>query len=163
LFLIPFRDPIQHCASLRRQHLNFLEIHQRDPFAKSYMEGIGHFDFGYNLRPVDFEGWLAGSRHRDPKEIGFWLEYWCAAYRSLIPDATERVRFLNYDTFCADPRSGLGRIARFIGVENESFFLAQAERIHGPSFYEIDCSSLDECIVEEAKALHSRLVGISLT
>ena len=76
LFLIPFRDPIQHCASLLRQHLNFLEIHRRDRFAKSYMEGIGHFDFGDNLRPVDFDGWLDSSKHRDPREMGFWLEYW---------------------------------------------------------------------------------------
>jgi hypothetical protein len=162
LFLIPFREPIQHCASLLRQHVNFLEIHRRDRFAKSYMEGIGHFDFGDNLRPVDFGGWLDRSKYRDPKKIGFWLEYWCAAYRSLIEEARERVCFLDYDAFCADPRLGLERVANFIDVDNKNGFFAQAERIHAPSFYEIDCSLLDETIIEETKALHSRLADLSL-
>lgn len=162
LFLIPFRDPIQQCASLLGQHLNFLEIHQRDPFAKRYMAGIGHFDFGDNLRPVDFDGWLDSSKHRDPRQIGFWLEYWRAAYRSLIEEATERVCFLNYDAFCADPRSGLERVANFINVVNKNAFLAQAERIHVSSSYEIDCALLDETIAEEAKALHSRLAALSI-
>ena len=162
LFLIPFRDPIQHCASLLRQHLNFLEIHRRDPFAKSYMQGIGHFDFGDNLRPVDFDGWLARSKHSDPREMGFWLEYWCAAYRSLIQEATERVAFFDYDAFCTNPRLGLERVADFIGVKNKEAFIVQAERIHRPSVYDIDHSVVDNILVEKAKALHFRLQEISL-
>jgi hypothetical protein len=161
LFAIPFRDPLQQCASLLRQHLNFLEIHRRDPFAKSYMKGVGHFEFGDNLRPVDFDGWLDSSKHRDSREMGFWLEYWCAAYRSLLAEATERVRFVNYDALCADPQSGLERIAQFIHVENKTAFLAQAARMHAPSSHEIDCALLDATMVEEAKALHSQLVAVS--
>jgi hypothetical protein len=91
LFVIPFRDPVQHCASLRRQHLNFLEIHRRDAFARTYMKGIGHFDFGDNLRPVDFAGWLDISPYRNPLQMDFWLAYWRVAYGSLIDAATERV------------------------------------------------------------------------
>jgi hypothetical protein len=162
LFLIAFRDPIPHCASLLRQHVNFLEIHRRDRFAKRYMEGIGHFDFGDNLRPVDFDGWLDSSKHRDPTKIDFWLEYWLAAYRLLVEEGGERVRFLNYDALCADPRLGLERVANFIDVENKNGFLGQAERIHAPSFYEIDCSSLGDTVVEEAKALYSRLAALSI-
>jgi hypothetical protein len=126
------------------------------------MEGIGHFDFGDNLRPVDFDGWLDRSKHHDPRELGFWLEYWHAAYQSLIEVATERVCFLNYDAFCADPRSGLERIVNFINVENKNALFAQAERIHAPSAYEIDWALLDATIVEKAKALHSRLVELSI-
>jgi hypothetical protein len=62
---------MQHCASLLRQHLNFLEIHRRGPFAKSYMEGIGHVDFGANLRPVDFDGWLDSSTQSNQRKMVF--------------------------------------------------------------------------------------------
>ena len=72
------------------------------------------------------------------------------------------MRFLNYDAFCADPLLGLERVANFIDVENNDRFLGQAERIHAPSFYEIDCASLDETVVEEAKALYSRLAALSI-
>ena len=161
LFLIPFRDPMQHCASLLRQHLHFLEIHRCDPFAKSYMEGIGHFDFGDNLRPVDFGGWLDTSQHHNPGEMDFWLAYWCAAYRSLLEEATERVRFLHYEAFCVDPQLGLERVADFINIEHKNAFLAQTARIHAPSSYEIDCA-FDETLGEEAKALHARLAALSI-
>jgi hypothetical protein len=126
------------------------------------MAGIGHFDFGTNLRPVDFDGWLDRSKYRNPREIGFWLEYWRAAYQSLLKEVTERVRFLNYDAFCADPRSGLERVANFITVENKNALLAQAERLHTASSYAIDSASLDKTLVAEAKALHSRLVALSI-
>jgi hypothetical protein len=162
LFVIPFRDPLQQCASLRHQHLNFLAIHRRDPFAKRYMKEIGHFEFGDNLRPVDFDDWLDRAKHRDPRGMGFWLEYWCAAYRSLPAEATERLRFVNYDALCADPRSGLERIAQFIQVEHTHAFLAQAARIHAPSSHKIDGSLLDEMVVEEAKALHAQLAALSI-
>jgi hypothetical protein len=162
LFVIPFRDPLQQSASLLRQHLNFLEIHRCDPFAKRYMRGIGHFDFGDNLRPVDFDGWLDRSRHRDSVELAFWLAYWLAAYRSLLAEATERVCFVNYDALCVDPWSGLGRLARFIQVENKKAFLTQAARIQAPSSHDIDRASLDEAMVEEAKALHAHLAALSI-
>jgi hypothetical protein len=126
------------------------------------MKGIGHLDFGDNLCPVDFDGWFGSSKYRDPREIGFWLEYWRAAYRSLITEATERVRFVNYDAFCADPQSGLEDMANFIEVRNKQAFLAQAERIHALSSYDIDCSLLDATLVEEAQALHARLTALAM-
>ena len=64
--IVPVREPVQHAASLLRQHGRFLEIHARDRFARDYMRGIGHFDFGANLLPVDFDGWLSAAVHTDP-------------------------------------------------------------------------------------------------
>jgi hypothetical protein len=162
LFLILFRDPLQQCASLLRQHLHFLDMHRCDRFAKRYMKGIGHFDFGANLRPVDFNGWLDGAMHHDPRALGFWLEYWHVAYRSLVAQASERVRLVDYDALCADPRSGLERLAHFIQVENQDAFLAQADRIQAPSTHDIDGAFLDKTMVEAAKALHAHLTALSI-
>ncbi len=36
-------------------------MHARDPFARRYMEAIGHYDFGANLRPIDFDGWATAT------------------------------------------------------------------------------------------------------
>jgi hypothetical protein len=162
LCVIPFRHPLQQSASLLRQHLNFLEIHRRDPFARRYMRGIGHFDFGDNLRPVDFGGWLDRSQHRDPTKLGFWLAYWLAAYRFLLVEATERVCFVDYDALCVEPRAGLERLAHFIQVQQIDAFLTQADRIQAPSPHDIDDASLDEAMVEEAKALHAHLITFSV-
>ena len=58
VIVVPFRQPLHHAASLLEQHHNFLRIHEEDPFACEYMRAIGHYDFGKNLCPVDFGGWI---------------------------------------------------------------------------------------------------------
>src|SRR5690606_32311264 len=78
--IVPFREPTEHAASLLRQHKNFLARHRDDPFTLEYMTAIGHFDFGENLRPINFNDWLATAAELDPTTLDFWLAYWVAAY-----------------------------------------------------------------------------------
>jgi len=73
--IVPFREPVQQAASLLRQHRNFLSLHEEHSFACEYMRAIGHFDFGRNLCPVDFDMWLDSRTSQDPDELAFWLEY----------------------------------------------------------------------------------------
>lgn len=40
------------------------------------MRGIGYFDFGQNLRPIDFDNWLDNSVSKETERLIFWLEYW---------------------------------------------------------------------------------------
>ncbi|MDZ7783932.1 MAG: hypothetical protein U5K56_13685 [Halioglobus sp.] len=82
--IVPFRQPLQQAASLLNQHERFLEMHREDSFSRRYMAGTGHFDFGANLRPIDFDGWLQARRCDDPLQLAFWLEYWIAAYRHVL-------------------------------------------------------------------------------
>jgi hypothetical protein len=56
--VVSFRNPLHHAKSLLQQHLNFLSIHETDAFAAEYMKSIGHYDFGKNLCPIDFDGWF---------------------------------------------------------------------------------------------------------
>ena len=103
VILIPFREPLQHAASLLKQHRNFLRIHKEDRFASEYMRAIGHYDFGENLRPVDFDGWLANRESKETDSLAFWLEYWMVGYRHLLAKKADFLHFLNYDALCADP------------------------------------------------------------
>ena len=54
--VVPIRSPVAHAASLLRQHQNFLAQHKTDPFAKRYMQDIGHLEFGDLHRPIQFPG-----------------------------------------------------------------------------------------------------------
>ena len=97
IVVVPFREPLQHAGSLLKQHRNFSELHVRDSFARRYMEGIGHFDFGTNLKPIDFDGWLAGASTRDPQSLQFWLEYWLATYRHVLRHVDQKRLVLTCD------------------------------------------------------------------
>lgn len=55
IFPFKFIENAKTAASLLRQHQNFLDLHERDKFACKYMKAIGHFDFGKNLKPIDFD------------------------------------------------------------------------------------------------------------
>ena len=85
-------------------------IHQQDPFARDYMRAVGHFDFGLNLAPINFSGWLDKRRTQDENEFDFWVEYWIAAYSFLLSQ-DEGLLFFSYEQFCVDPSAHLSRIS----------------------------------------------------
>lgn len=161
VLLVPFRDPVQHAASLLRQHRNFLSIHAEDAFAASYMRAIGHFDFGVNLRPVDFGGWLDRRRVTDPKSLAFWLEYWTAAYRYFL-NLDCGLRFFSYDVFCESGEEGLSSLAEVVECREKEALTTQRDRVRSPRPAEIDVADVSPEILEEARQCHRDLLNRAL-
>ena len=50
--LVPLRRPLDHAASLLKQHLNFLKQHSEDDFTRRYMADTGHYEFGALHRTI---------------------------------------------------------------------------------------------------------------
>lgn len=122
--ILPVRDPWAQTASLLRQHLRFIELHAREPFARRYMEGLGHFDFGAALKPIAF-----GAAPPDPgaaEQSEFWLRYWADAYEAVLATAGERVVFVDHDALSAAPDAYLPPLADVLGLEHPDAFLAAA-------------------------------------
>ena len=71
ILIVPFREPLQHASSLLRQHREFIWMHAEDRFAHRYMSGTGYFDFGENLRPINFGNWLHDANYPDAMTLGF--------------------------------------------------------------------------------------------
>ena len=162
IFLVPFRDPLQHAASLLRQHERFLEVHGRDGFAKTYMAAIGHYDFGANLRPIDFDGWLDRRASGAPTTLGFWLEYWTACYRHLLSALGASVLLVSYDRLVARPEQGLEALARRLDLSDRAGFRAQASRLSAAEPRMLDLGSVDPAIIERAQALEKELHHVSI-
>ena len=154
--VVPFRDPVNHVASLHTQHLNFLSIHADDPFAGEYMRGIGHFDFGVHLRPVDFDGWYDDRTERDARAPAFWLEYWVATYRYLL-DRAHRFVFVDYDGLCADPGSTLDAVARAVGSALPEALRAGRERVRPPSGRRVDPPDAPDGLLRAARDTYEQL------
>lgn len=102
LVIIPFRAPLSHAVSLSRQHQTFVARHGEDPFARRYMDWLGHHEFGQGHRPFVFDAdspptatWgdpLAGPE--------YWLHLWCETYSYLLKTAPESCVFLSYERLC---------------------------------------------------------------
>ncbi len=162
VILVPFREPLQHAQSLLRQHRNFLDIHRKDPFASDYMRAIGHYDFGENLRPVDFDGWFDRRESEHPETLGFWLEYWVAAYRHLLDQENAEIHFLDYDAMCAHPQRGLRLAAELIGCREPSSLLAAADQIHPARSRLVIAGTIPKAALQEAGRIHATLQARAL-
>jgi hypothetical protein len=148
---------------LLEQHRNFLRIHREDPFASAYMRGIGHYDFGENLRPVDFGGWLDRRQAGDAGCLAFWLEYWVAGYRYLLEKSADSLRFLSYEALCDDPLRGLRLFADVIGSGDPAAVLVHADGIRGAKPRELDTGMVPAPLLQEAGRVYAELKKASLT
>ncbi len=155
-FLVPFRDPFQQAASLLRQHRRFLAIHAEDDFARRYMEGIGHFEFGRALRPIDFQGWLDHGAP-DPMTLDFWLTYWCTAFETVLE--APRVYLIDYDRLCHEPVPLLETLADRLQVRSD-LLIRQAPRFRAPRTHETRGGAAAP-LRERATDLHRRLQAVA--
>ena len=157
--LVPFRDPLDQARSLLRQHRRFLGIHARDPFALRYMRHVGHFEFGADLRPIDFGGWLDGEDAGPPLGVDFWLAYWCAAYGRLLDDPPEQAAFVGYDALIAAPGPALERVGRAIGLGRPERLAALADRLRAPSGGGAAEPEAEPTLAARARAVHEQLLA----
>ena len=153
-FVIPFRNPLQQAASMKRQHERFLEIHEEDDFVREYMEAIGHHEFGKGLKPVDFDGWLADAP--SPNEISFWVRYWTAAYSFVLEHAGDSAVLLSYAQLIENPDVTLAHLAEELSISQDDL-VAQAGRIRPPRAHSIEESQLPDRVRREASDLYERL------
>jgi len=160
--IIPFRHPVRHAHSLLKQHLNFLDIHAQDPFARAYMKAVGHFDFGENLRPIDFDGWLDGCRYTNPKDINFWLEYWVNAYEHLLSKTGDRVHLHSHEKLCKAPGQVLNTLASILDITDRETFLKNESTIWKAPPPTLPTDQIDKNLLETSEALWERLQKASL-
>lgn len=155
LVVVPFRDPVQHAASLLAQHRRFCAMHDADPFARRYMAAIGHHDFGRNLKPVDFDGWTGTPHARDPMQLGFWLAYWIATYRHVLRHSDDpRLSLVSFEALPG--RAPLPALASFLAID--------AAELEAPSHilkharpHEVPLDDVPPALLDEARSLHALL------
>lgn len=152
--VIPVRDPAAQVASLLRQHRRFCALHDREPFARQYMEGLGHFEFGAALRPIAFNEMSPDPSEAD--EVSFWLRYWNDAYEHVLATAGDRVTFVDHDALCTAPEQGLQALAVALGLDSPSALIAQAGMFHPPRPTP-DLASAPPPLMRRARELHEEL------
>jgi hypothetical protein len=162
VIVVPFRQPLHHAASLLKQHRNFLRIHAQDPFASGYMRAIGHFDFGKNLCPIDFEGWLDKRVSKDAEDLTFWLEYWLASYRHLLMKNADSAHFVNYQAFCEDHAHGLRVLADVTGIGDPQALFLAAPKIRHAKEWEVVAGTVPVSLLREASHLYVALKQTAL-
>ncbi len=158
--IIPVRNPWDHCASMYRQHLRFLEIHAIDAFGRQYMEWLGHHEFGAVLRPINFQQWLDDDAILNPAKYDFWLNYWLVTYQYVLKVAGSSAIFVDYDKLCLEPKRSLQALSSVLHLTHGGDLLTQASRFRPATSYDdIKQSSsgmLEDMIRETYESIKSR-------
>lgn len=150
VLLHPFRDPLQHAASLLAQHQRAIALGRADPFRARYMRWLGHHDFGLDHRAPALPGAPASSEDSDT--IDYWLKIWIAVHRHLLAQS-EAVRarqtFVDYDRLCADPAIAIAPIAAVTGTKLD------AAALRAPTPHVVEGAA--RRLLDQAAAVHADL------
>lgn len=157
LVIVPFRAPVDHVGSLMQQHQSFLKMQSENPFVRRYMQDIGHYDFGVDLRPIDLDCWLGTTMYSDPSDVNFWLSYWVAVFEHVLDRLSDRVMLLSYDNLCAAPEENLEKLAAILQIVDEKQLVSQAGRFRQPNQYQRNIADASASLVERANDLFQRL------
>ncbi|PRY23789.1 sulfotransferase family protein [Aliiruegeria haliotis] len=149
--VVPVRDPLEHAASLQRQHENFLRQQDDDPFVERYMSDIGHYEFGHLHRPFAFDGFAPDSL--DPSQPDYWLHYWIAAYSDVL-QKVDRLDIVDSDHLSRHAARDIVAICLRIGLEPGEANLAHHFRPIAPR---ADRDSYSPGLRARASEVHEQL------
>jgi hypothetical protein len=153
--IVPFRDPVAQAASLLNQHRRFKALHARDPFAKYYMESLGHFEFGGAFKPI---GFAACPDAGEADDLRFWIEYWTAAFAHVLAqaeDARLAVHLVDFDRLCAFPESSLAALGSIL--DDAGLLARQAPRFHAAASHHAPAETRTSPAGERAYGLYGAL------
>jgi hypothetical protein len=158
--VVPVRHPIDHAASLLRQHRNFLERHGADAFGRRYMADLGHFEFGELHRPIDFPGLDALIEGLDPSGLDYWLATWIAAFEAVLARA-DRLTILSHEAACREPLAAMRLLCEALGIPAAE--ASRAAAVFGPPGAPVLGEAVaDTSLADRAETLHEALVSRSL-
>lgn len=161
VLIVPFREPLQHASSLLHQHRGFFQMHASDHFAQRYMSGTGHFDFGENLRPINFGNWLNDAQYPDAMTLGFWLEYWVATYSHVLNNHAETANLLSFEELVSQPKRTLERIEQTLKLTTPQALTRQASDLRAVTEHPVDISGVSGELLSEANDIHLSLLEAS--
>lgn len=150
--VMPIRTPVEHAASLLRQHENFLRQHEEDPFVARYMRDIGHLEFGAIHKPIAFPGFAPARL--PPTSPDYWLSYWIAAYRHALKHEAG-ICIVPQELICSRPEKTMRRICNLAGLVTPTAAIAEHFK---PVPKRADKAMFQAKLVMEAEALYDELL-----
>ncbi len=139
-FVIPIRHPINHLASLLKQHKLFCQGGRENPKALKHLQRIGHFEFGLDVRPINTDGQeIATLGERDIKA---WASYWSRIY-GYVKDRLEAnpklqaaSMVVRFEDLCTDPEAIMQALMNHCNLTEEQAIIQKyTDTIKPPSYY----------------------------
>ena len=133
-FVVPVRAPLAHVRSLAEQHALFCRYAKDDARVPRYLAAAGHYEFGPQRRPVNFDPTRIGeieAAWREGDDARGYARQWAQAYAHVDrlrsdPEIAGRILVLRFEDFCAQPGASLRRLLDFCGLTDAAGRVAAA-------------------------------------
>ena len=112
-----FRNPAEHAYSLLNQHLRFSEFQKNDSFITTYMNWLGHHEFGECHKVFSFDNNPVKIDY-DISTLNYWLSVWLNYYMNLNKFNNSNFILIEYKDYLEKPRE----VLKFIGTEMKMEF-----------------------------------------
>jgi len=155
--VVPFRQPLAHAGSLMKQHDRFLREQSTDPFTMRYMKWLGHYEFGKNFRPINFDNWLDDMDTPYDANVDFWLEYWSRTYQYVLDNQTGNVVFIDFDRLLASGEQVLAGLAERIGLRDARKLVGQSNSLRTPMSKQASSTECSKNTYQQACDIHAQL------
>ena len=140
-FVVPVRAPLAHVQSLVEQHALFCRYAEDDARVPKYLAAAGHYEFGPQRRPGNFDPQRVGeieAAWREGDEYRGYARQWAQAYahvdRLRSGPLGARMMVQRYEDFCAQPASVSAQILDFCQLGDAAGRVAaQAATVSAPS------------------------------
>jgi len=140
-FVVPVRSPLSHVHSLVEQHALFCRYAKDDPRVPKYLAAAGHYEFGPQRRPTNFDAARVGeiaAAWREGDDYRGYARQWAQAYahvdRLRAGPLASRMMVLRYEDLCAQPLEKTRALLEFCSLTDAAGRVAaQAATVSAPA------------------------------
>jgi hypothetical protein len=118
-FVIPIRSPVEHVASLARQHELFTAYSAADPRVPLYLAAAGHYEFGPQRKAIVYSQASVApmkAAYGAGDDVLAYALQWAEVYGHVAAlkasPIGDRILVVRYEDLCADPAGGLSTIIK---------------------------------------------------
>ena len=111
-----FRNPVEHADSLLNQHLRFSGFQHDDDFIETYMDWLGHHEFGHNQKVFSFDNKPVIIEY-DKGTLDYWLSVWLNYYSYLLTLDDSAITLINYQDYLSNPKDVLVHLQNELKME----------------------------------------------
>ncbi|PWI31056.1 sulfotransferase family protein [Flavobacteriaceae bacterium LYZ1037] len=146
-----FRKPEEHAYSLLNQHQRFSEFQNEDEFMQTYLNWLGHHEFGQNQKVFKFSDEKPVISY-DKNTLDYWLCIWQNYYSYLMNLVDDDYLLIEYEDYLNKPKEVLQYIENSM---NMSFDYSYIEPFTNTR--KIDTSNCDPKILETTESIYQKL------
>ncbi len=155
-FIIPVRSPINHIASLAKQHKFFIDATALSPRVGEQLQLAGHWEFGPGRKAVNYAdseatAAIEGAWSNGDEVVG-WAKLWNNTYSHLLnqlaahPGLAKACYIFQYEDLCLNSEQIISEILNHCSLDTTTFTDGIADfsnKLSLPEYYQPDFSATE--------------------